>query len=216
MANLDTATLLRLHQCAYRMLLHIDRRAVDDPTWLTPEVVELLVDGSSCVQWLRDNERVLPLELLPEREYEDAFARLLASFFEVSFEVRHSELGGVFYGTRLQTRRRQRGHGSGQLRAMIAQAVRATLASEGVRLDYNSAMTLARREDLRLDARIVAYIHELRCRAYGESKGSPVHGLWRSIPVDVRTSLNEETVWLARSRIREAADALLRVQCGHQ
>lgn len=98
---------------------------------------------------------------------------------------------------------RDRGLGKGQV---VALAVKHRLSREGVKLSVGDASRLVRRPDVKVDAIIVAYMWELERRALGKGKGPVAHELWGSMPRPVRSSLCAEQVWLAVSRLIEAAN----------
>ncbi len=198
MTRLDVSTLLRLQRQAYGLLLYLDRRAATEPELLSPELVVQLSNGRTAVQWLRQSYSDLPQQLVPERKLWEPFARLFASFFPTSFQVDHMELDGQLIESRIRRGRIRGGSNSGKVIGLIALAIKHVLSAENIRVDRDEARRLAERDDIRTESRVLAYVWELDRRARGKSKGAVVHRLWLSLPVSVRTSLDESVWWLAR------------------
>jgi hypothetical protein len=206
MPRLPVGELLHLQALAYRLLLCIDRLASKDPEWLGPDSLQQLSRPRTCLAWLQRRRAELPAELLPAERLEE-FSHLLASFFDTSFEVSATEFEGDLLHTGLRRR-----HPSGRNRAIqseVAIAVRYRLAREGVKLDPDQARALTRREDLKDDSIVIAYVWELERRALGKSRGSIAHRIWRSMPTAVRTSLSEEAVRRAQARLLGAGQELV-------
>ncbi|NOX58293.1 MAG: hypothetical protein GXP29_05465 [Planctomycetes bacterium] len=203
----SVAELFELHRRAYGLLMHINKMASDDPAWLGAESLRQISNGRSCERWLCENKTELPDCYLPERQIAKAFAFLFASFFETSFRVDQMEFDDELLDAHLRTRRR-RVHGRHHnVRHVVALAVKHVLAREGIRLSIDDASKIANRQDIKIDTRVVAYVWELGRRACGKTKGQVVHHLWRSIPVDIRKSLDEDVYWLAKQRIVETVNA---------
>ena len=201
MTKLDVSTLLRLQRQAYGLLLYLDRRATTEPELLSPELIDRLSSGKTAVQWLQQCHRNLPQQLVPERKRWEPFARLVASFFQTSFQVDHMELDGQLIESRIRRGRIRGGSNSGKVIGLIASAIKHVLSAENIRVDRDEARRLAERDDIRTESRVLAYVWELDRRARGKSKGAVVHRLWLSLPVSVRTSLDESVWWLAREAV---------------
>jgi hypothetical protein len=199
--RLTVSELLALHDAAYRLLLRIDRWAAQDPSWLSSSAVEQLRHGDSCRAWLERRAPELPAELLPQPRLLGPFSELFASFFETSFEVKQTAFESELLDARIKRRRRA----PGKIDGVVSLALRHQLARSGVRIELAQARTLCRRNSLRTDSLLLAYIWELERRAMGKSKGPIAHRIWRSIPREIRTSLTEEAISLARERVIEAA-----------
>ena len=200
--------LLRLHRCAYLTLLDLDRRANGDPSVLSVEVVEQLCDTRLCGAWLHANLESIPSELRPLDHEHEAFAALLSSFMDTSFEIERTTFDGRTVSVRLHLQPRR---GTKPME-VIALAVKHTLAAAGIRLTESEATRLANRDQLRTDVAICAYVWELGRRAKGKSKGRAAHVIWRMMPLDVRKSLDEQMYWLAKTRILDAAREIVESQ----
>lgn len=203
----SVAELIEIHRRAYRLLMWINDEAAQEPAWLSPDSVGRMGNRSGCEQWLRENASNLPSRFVPEDGHVSAFAGILASFLETSFGVERMEVGGELVEARLRRRRHRIHGGRHNMMNVVAAALRHVLSRDGVRLTSDEAGRLARRESLRNETRIVAYVWELGRRARGKSKGAVIHRLWRSIPVEVRTTLDESGYWLAKTRVLEAIEA---------
>jgi hypothetical protein len=189
------------------LVMHLDQLASRDPAWLDKTVLAALSDCTSCVEWLRRHWDALPADCLPERGDEVPFARLLGSFFETSFSVVRTELGGSLLDARLRRQHSSCRAGGYDIRKLVGMAIKYLLASEGTRLDAGQARRFAESPTRQDDARVVAYMWELDRRARGKGKGPIVHRLWLSLPVTQRTALSVQMVDDAWAHILEAAQA---------
>ncbi len=207
---IDVAELIEIHQRAYRLLMWINDEAAQNPAWLRSDAVEQMSSRSACERWLRENCSNLPSRLMPDRVNARAFAAMFASFFDTSFRLDRFEFDGELMDARLRRRRNRIHGGNHNVKHVVASALRHVLSREGVRLTKDEVARLATSERLKTEVRIVAYVWELGQRARGKSKGQIIHRLWRSIPIDVRKSLNEDVYWLAKSHIVEAGEKLRR------
>ncbi len=206
MPQVPVDVLLSLQKLAYQLLLHVNHRASLDPSWLGGDARTELASRRKCAQWLDRNRSYLPTDLMPLENNEE-FANLFSSFFDVSFDIDSRQAMGEVYDSRIT--RRKKGASKGRADSEIAIAVRYLLARNGIRIELDQARTLTNREDLRLDSVVLAYVWELERRAVGKSKGRVAHRIWLEMPYDVRTNLSEDMVWLARTRLSDAAKELL-------
>lgn len=203
--RIDVATLLRLQRSAYRLLLHIDRLGRDDPSWLSPDVVQTLSDGASAMAWIQANRPALPERLLAEADCEVMFGNLVASFFCTSFHADYLASGDKIDFARLRLGAAcERPSPIGE-RTAVAYAIRHLLAYDGVRIDSRTARRLAKSRGIHNETRVIAYVWELDRRARGKSKGPVAHEIWKAIPRELRAELAEEIVWLAFDVVRRKA-----------
>lgn len=208
MNKLDVATLLRLHYNAYQLLLYIDQRSMTQPQWLAPQVAEQLASRRTAAQWLADHRSELPADLLPESEHVEPFANLFASFFQISFEVEHVEFENALLSARIRSGLSQADPHGRSTREVVAAALKYALANEGIRLTIPESRQLAKNTDIQTETRILAYVWELDRRARGKSKGAVVHTLWRSLPSEARRNLDEDTLWLEKQVVLNAANTM--------
>jgi hypothetical protein len=196
-------TVLRLHQMAYELLLWLDMQSARDPSVFSPEASAELSDGSRCATWLAAHRESLPAQALPAASEMEAFAFLLASFFDTSFRVQRQELGGKILEARLvrgtigrDTGARRRSSGS-----VMFHALRRLATAEGMPMDSRTAGRIADRATIRSDLLIWTYGVELVRRATRQSKGPAVHGIWQAMDPEVRRNLTADTVWESRERL---------------
>ena len=209
MSRIAIADLLRTHSQAYKLLMHLDRRASTDPSIFGSDTVKAMSTGETCVLWLDEHRRELPPELLPREEDRLTFAEMLSSFFRVSFDVEVVELNGHVLDARIRRGRKPQPNQVRSREAYTAVAVRRALSAEGVKLTEDGVRTLVRRRELRDELHILAYVHELERRASGKSKGPVAHRLWRSLPLETRKTLDEGCVRQAMERIISVARGML-------
>lgn len=171
---------------------------MEDPSLLSPQSVSAFGGAQSTVEWLETRRQTIPRGLLPDALGLD-FAQLFRSFFKTSFEVDHLSFGGRLLDSRLATTT------PGRPGVIVARAFKHLAASRGIALDEKRCRRMVERASLAEDARVWAYVWELDRRARGKAKGQGVHGLWRSLPREVRTTLDVDRVWAAREALLEAA-----------
>lgn len=203
--RVDSATLLRLHNNAYALLIHLGQLARDEPAWLSPSVVRALSNGRSAAAWIAERRSELPESLLPEPAHEASFGCLVASFLETSFHVEHQWYNETLHASYLRTGTSSVIRSRISELQIVALAVRHLLSHEGVQVAPHDASLLADRADIHVETRIIAYVWELDRRSRGKGKGPVVHALWKAIPKDVRKTLNEDVVWLAYDVVRSNA-----------
>ncbi|MCA9255754.1 MAG: hypothetical protein KDA33_08940 [Phycisphaerales bacterium] len=204
--RLDVATLLRLQRSAYELLLRLDALGRENPAWLAPETIGELRKGASATAWLRANRSAFPAELWPEAEDERRFGNLVASFFRTSMRTQRLSCDGEMTFACLRPGLMQ-GRRSGQrIRSAVASALFELLAYERAEIDMRLARRLATSPTLECETRVLAYVWSLERRSRGSFKGAVVHGIWRSLPRDLRTDLSEEIVWLAFDTVRTEAE----------
>src|SRR5262245_127554 len=113
----EIAELLQLHTQAYKLLLWLGREAVQNPSTLAPEVVELLARPATCDTWLESNRSNLPSDLMPQLQNHLEFVNLFSSFFSTSFRVDHFSIGGELLDSSLSTGSERAGKPSGYVEA---------------------------------------------------------------------------------------------------
>lgn len=197
----EISDLIQLHAQAYRLLMWLDRAALENPKTLAPDVVALLAKPTSCGPWLRANRSKLPLDVLPESPLRDEFVNLFSSFFSTSFHVEHVSFGGELLDSHLTTRSSKRSHKSKGYTASQALALKHLASSQGMRVSEAEARKLALRKSMQPHLLLWTYVWELGRRAKAKGKGEVVHRIWRSLPLATRKNLSTEAVWMAREEI---------------
>lgn len=163
------------------------------------------------MRMIREHRNEFPERLLPELECEGLFGNLVASFFRTSFHAEYLVSNDRIDFARLRVGGSPFRQSRAREQNTVSYAIRHWLAFEGIRIDAINASKLARRRDIRDETRVVAYVWELNRRAHGKSRGSVVHGVWKSMPQELRTELTEEIVWLAFEVVRrQVTDAEVR------
>ncbi|HPF39646.1 MAG TPA: hypothetical protein P5081_13660 [Phycisphaerae bacterium] len=203
--RLDVATLLRLQRSAYALLLRLDSLGRDNPAWLAPEVIAELRTGASATAWLRANRSAFPAEFWPEAEDELRFGNLVASFFRTSMRTCRLSYDGE---TTFACLRPGLAHGrrpGRRIRAAVASALHELLTHERAEIDIRTARRLATSSTIARETHVLAYVWSLERRSRGSFRGAVVHGIWKSLPRDLRTDLSEEIVWLAFDAVRTEA-----------
>lgn len=209
MDRITVANLLRIHSQAYKLLMHLDRRASTDPSVFGCDTLKAFSAGDTCACWLYEHRPDLPSELLPSSQETPVFAEMLSSFFRVSFDVEVVELNGRVLDARIRRGRKPQPNELRNSEVLTITAVRRVLSGEGIKISKEGVRGLVRDRGLRDDLHIVAYVYELQRRTQGKAKGPAAHRLWRSIPLETRKSLDENRVHRATERIITAAQVML-------
>ena len=199
----EVGRLLVLQSAAYELLMWLTDAANRDPSLLSPSAVALLREPGTAAQWLNDHRERIPHHLLPE-EPAGAFASLLSSFFTTSFRVTHLEFEGRLMESRVTLGVIEEASVSAGLEQCQALALRHLAAAEGAPITEKDARQLVRRKNLHEASLLWTYVWELDRRAKQKGKGAVVHRIWRSLPKDVRKSLDVDRIWKAREQLLSA------------
>ena len=206
MTKMDVATLLRLHQLAYELVIFHSRRAIENPRWLNATVEKQLKTAEGAADWLESQAGEIPPNLFPEKELRQPFLQLFSAFFNTSFHFDMRQSEGEIVSARIEPQfyrvsRHQ------QLRVVLLVLNEVTKA-EGISLSETQLRQIAKQEALRTDVLILTYIWELGQRAIGKGKGIVAHRIWKVLPHHIRTKLDDRYVWLARQRVVDAMKAV--------
>jgi hypothetical protein len=79
--------------------------------------------------------------------------------------------------------------------------------SEGLSITARRAGRLADQSRIKDQLLLWTYVFELGRRARGESKGPPIHRIWRAMAPATRRNLTTELVWEARSSLSAVLSA---------
>ncbi len=194
--------LLHTSNTSYQFLLHLAQLAKDSPGLLAPRSIALLRTKTGCVQWIRENQNLIPLHLQPKAENLRAFSMLFRSYFLVSFHFDTMKWNGEVLDTNLLT-------GTKCPKTAVAKgssiikfyAVKHLLTSKGISLNDKALKRFVRLQSIHEEVTLWTYVWELRQRAKGKSKGATVHKLWLSMPYKVRKNIT-------LSRVVEASEIL--------
>jgi len=83
--TLDVATLLRLQQLAYELVIEISRRSAENPQWLNLEVADQIKTPEGAEKWLASQAGTIDKTRFPEDELRRPFINLFSAFFNTSF-----------------------------------------------------------------------------------------------------------------------------------
>ena len=194
--------LLHTSNTSYQFLLHLANLAKDSPGLLTPESVALLKTKTGCLKWIRENQELVPIHLRPNTENLPAFSMLVRSYFLVSFHFDTMKWNGQVLDTNLKLGTTAPTTALSKTSpTMKFYAVKHLLASKNIFPDDKALKRLVRRKCIAEDIILWTYVWELRQRAKGKDKGPKVHGLWRSMPYELRKNITVK-------RVIEASESL--------
>lgn len=226
----DIATVLRLQQQAYELLMWVSHRSYIDPI-LDRNTIDIVRDPVRCQEWVIRLLKLAPRRLRPAAEENEVLARLFASFFQTSFRIEAKEdYEGRYYRivankdqaagkNKLASRKtprtleKKRKNEATHLRMRSLVELFGDDQSAGF---WERAYELLADKELRLEASIWAYAFGLLRRAEGENDGPAMHRLWKDIDQSTREHLTAERVELAKTKLINGLLSLRRVpQSGH-
>lgn len=204
--NLDVATLLRLQQLAYELVIDISRRSAEYPRWLNPDSAKQLKTPDGAARWLASQTGFFSPTRFPEDELRRPFINLFSAFFNTSFHFDIRQYRDELISVRIEP---QFIRVSKLQRFRVAVLALGDLATEHeILLPIEELRQVAKTTDIRTDVFIFTYIWELGERAVGKGKGIVAHQIWKALPRDVRTKLDEDCYWLAKQRVVDAMISL--------
>ena len=96
--------LLYTSNTSYRFILHLAELAKDSSGLLPPQSIALLKTKTGSLQWIRENQGLIPGQLQPNEENFHAFSMLTRSHFLVSFHFDTMTWDGQVLDTNLNLR----------------------------------------------------------------------------------------------------------------
>ena len=211
----DFATVLRLQQQAYDLLLWVGHRSFIDPI-LDATTIDILRDPERCQAWVEQRLKDVPHRLRPAKEEREIFGRLFASFFQTSFRIEKKEdYEGHYYriiankdqaagknklGSRKAPRGLQRKRKNEATHLRMRSLVE-LLGGDQLPHFWDRVSDLLSDKQLRLEATIWAYAFGLLRRAEGESDGPAMHRLWKDMDQQTREHLTAERIERARTTL---------------
>ncbi len=200
--TLDVATLLRLQQLAYELVIDISRQAAENPQWLNLETANQIKTPEGAEKWLASQAGKIDKTRFPEDELRRPFINLFSAFFETSFHFDIRQYRDELISARIEPQFMRVGKSERYRVAVLA--LRDLAKEQRVLLAIEQLRKLAKHNDIRTDVFILTYVWELRKRAVGKGKGIVAHQIWKALPHDIRKSLDENYYWLAKQRIVDA------------
>ena len=190
--------LLMLHDCAYRLLMAMVRECVAEPEFLSPTVMRKLATRRGSREWLGENLGLVPRHGRGDEETLQALANLLWSFFDISFAVSNLQWDGKTIDTKIVL---QRSVGRSGTRRVKIEATKRLLREYGIRARHDDLRESVTNPELSTEIALWTYVWELRQRSKGKSKGAVLRRVWRSMPSQIRRSIDADRVIAARSAI---------------
>jgi len=204
--TLDVATLLRLQQLAYELVIEISRRSAENPQWLNLEVADQIKTPEGAEKWLASQAGTIDKTRFPEDELRRPFINLFSAFFNTSFHFDIRQYRDELISARIEPQFMRVGKSERYRVAVLA--LRDVAKKKGILVTTELLKKLAKQNEIRADVFILTYVWELRKRAVGKGKGIVAHQIWKALPRDIRKSLDENYYWLAKQRVVDALISL--------